>query len=355
MEILHKAKEEIKYSCVLGPDDNWNLYIKRFSHLDIYYSREYLQLFAKEQHGISEAIYYENDDGKVFYPYIKREIQIKEGYFDTITPYGYGGPVLEGKQTVMKEFYDCFKAYCLKQNIITETVCLHPLLNNVNDIKDVMPVDFLRKTTAVDLTLPLDDIRQNYSSNNRRNIRKAIREGVQVTVTNKKEDIIRFKELYDETMDRNNALSFYYFDKEYFFRQMEDTALSKSYLLTAKYNGKMISGILLIIGQEYAHCHLVASKTEFLHLRPNNLLFDYMIEFSKTAGAKALHLGGGYKDHDSLFRFKTLFSNNNNFDYYLGKNIIDQKIYDELSQAALAHSSAEKGERSFFPLYRKID
>ncbi|MGG3739585.1 GNAT family N-acetyltransferase, partial [Aeribacillus pallidus] len=94
------------------------------------------------------------------------------------------------------------------------------------------------------------------------------------------------------------------------------------------------------------------SKTEYLPLRPNNLLFDAMVELSKSLGLKALHLGGGYQENDSLFKFKSLFTNNNHFNYYIGKNILNDKIYHELSQSVMNHFSFNSSS-DFFPLYRR--
>lgn len=337
---------------LLGLNDNWDIFHEKFLKLDIYYSKEYVELFAKLQGGFPTAVFYRDHNGQVFYPFIKREVDIKKGYFDIITPYGYGGPVIEGDHSVIKPFYSLFRDYCLNNNIITETIGLHPLLKNNRFLKDVMPVDYIRKTIIVDLTLPIVEIRNNYSNNNKRNIRKAIKEGVTIQISNNKEGIEEFIDLYYETMDRNRASNFYYFNRSYFYGQMNSTKLSETYLLLAKYNDKTIGGILLIAGKEFAHYHLGASKTEYLHLRPNNLLFDSMIELSKKLKLKAIHLGGGYNDKDNLFKFKASFTNSPFLNYYLGKNIINEKIYTELTKSIKKVS--KRAISNFFPVYREL-
>ncbi|RFU64737.1 lipid II:glycine glycyltransferase FemX [Peribacillus glennii] len=335
----------------VSQNDDWNKLIEKFQDADIYHSKEYTNLFAKVEEGIPQAVYFENENGKVFYPFIKRKIDIKVGYFDIITAYGYGGPIYEGDKKVIKQFYDKFKDHCFQNNIVTETIGLHPLLKNAEDLKEIMIVDYIRKTTAVDLTLPLEDIRKSYKSNNRRNIRKSKKEGVKVFISNEKEDIEIFMELYYETMDRKNASSFYYFNKSYFYDQMEETVVGKPYLLLAKYNEEIIGGVIMLVGKQFAHYHLGASKTKYLALRPNNILFDAMVEYAKSLGLKSLHLGGGYIENDNLFKFKTSFTNNNNFDYFLGKNIINIKVYNELLQKIIKNQPAGIQD-SYFPLYR---
>jgi hypothetical protein len=336
----------------LGPNDDWSKFIENFPSLDIYYSQQYVNLLADVEEGIPEAVYFEDENGKVFYPFIKREIDLKKGYFDIVTPYGYGGPVIEGEKSVIKQFYTKFTVYCNDNNIITETVRLHPLLKNDEYLKDVMNVDYIRKTTAIDLTLPLEEIRNNYTTNNKRSIRKAKIEGVEIFVSNNKDDLDIFMNIYYETMNRNSASSYYYFSLAYFYRLMEQTTLSRPFLLFARHNDQIIGGVLLIIGKEFAHYHLGASKTEFLSLRPNNLLFDTMMEFSKSLGLKMLHLGGGYEENDSLFKFKSAFTNNNHYKYYIGKNIFNEEVYHELSGTVkknLLISSAS----NYFPAYRR--
>ncbi|GIN61997.1 hypothetical protein J27TS8_19900 [Robertmurraya siralis] len=333
---------------LLRSADDWSPFLARFSNLDVYYTKEYAELFAVIQNGTPNAIYFENENGKVFYSFIKRGIDgTGELYFDLITPYGYGGPLVEGDPTIIRSFYSLFTEYCLKQNIVSETVTLHPLLKNHEYIKEVMKTDYVRKTTAVDLSLSLDEIRSQYSKNAKRNIRKAVKNEVTISVANSKEEIDQFTNMYYETMDRHKASKFYYFDRSYFHKQLMDTNLSKSVLLLAWSHSEMIAGVLLLIGNQFAHYHLGASRAEFLSLRPNHLLFDAMIEYAKMCHSKFLHLGGGYLDEDELYRFKTSFTNKASFDYYLGKHIINEKKYSELTKPAIKSS-----EKSYFPAYR---
>ncbi|OJH19401.1 hypothetical protein BLX88_09465 [Bacillus obstructivus] len=332
-------------------NDNWNELIKRFQSLDIYYSQEYVSLSADIEKGEPEAFFLENEWGRLFYPYVKRKIDVNKNYYDIITPYGYGGPMYEGDKRILNQFYSEFKKYCIDHDIITETIRLHPLLNITDEVRKIIPVGFIRNTTAVDLREPLEKIKNNYSSSNKRNINKAIKEGVRAVVSNDKKDIEVFIELYYETMDRNKATPFYYFNKSYFCRLMEETELSKPYLLFAEKDGKKIAGLIVIMGKEFAHYHLGASKTEFLNYRPNNLLFDKMIELSKSMNLKALHLGGGYTDNDSLFKFKTSFTNNFNFEYYLGKHILNKSVYKDLSKV-VKNSLKTSSDNSYFPQYR---
>ncbi|GIN97383.1 N-acetyltransferase [Siminovitchia terrae] len=331
----------------------WNEVLMKFKDVDIYYTFEYGRLFAAKENGKLFAMYFEDKGTKIIYPFIRRKFEWnKEVVYDIVTPYGYGGPLLEGNKESMGQFYRHFEDYCKENNIITETIRFHPINKNYFICKKVMDIEYIRQTTAVDLTLPMEEIRKTYTSMNKRNIIKAKREGVFCYLAeNTPENIRIFIELYKETMDRNQADSYYYFDDNYFFEQMKNTSISKTYLIFAQYNGEIVAAVMVIIGTKYSHYHLGASKTKYFFVKPNNALFDYMIEFCKSKGSELLHLGGGYTDDDGLFKFKTSFTNNKNFDYYIGKKVYNPKKYNKILDDITGRFKVKK---NYFPAYRGL-
>lgn len=338
---------------IISQKNDWERVLNLFKNLDVYYSYEYGKLFERVDKGELLGAYFERGNDRLFYPFILRSINIFEGlYYDIVTPYGYGGPYVEGDKNIVGEFYKEFEQYCNEKRIITETIRFHPLLENHDYCKSVINLQYIRQTTAVNLEDSLINIRDEYTSMNKRNIKKAIKNNIRCFVAEKTlENINIFKELYEETMNRNKALDYYYFDQEFFINQLENTKISKSYLLFAEYDLEIIAGVIVLIGKNFAHYHLGASRTEYLKLRPNNLLFDFMIEFSKQKECSLLHLGGGYQENDGLFQFKTSFTNGNNYDYYIGKRIYNPKVYEELNR--LIEEKYEVNP-NYFPKYRGI-
>lgn len=336
---------------IIENEDSWNKALDQFENPDCYYSYIYGSLFARNERGTLHAAYYEDKVGKVFYPYIKRKIPlIKEDLYDIVTPYGYGGPLLEGGIEVVQDFNKEFRGYCKMNNIITETIRFHPLYENHLLFQNLMDINYIRKTTAVDLTSSIEEIRKNYSSMNKRNIKKAISLGLTChKVENNQENLKIFMDLYKETMDRNHAVSYYYFDEEYFLNQLKETDTSQTFLLFTKMNDEIIAGVLVLVGKEFSHYHLGASRTKYLEMKPNNLLFDYMIKFCKLQGSKLLHLGGGYSEDDGLFKFKTSFTNQNNFNYYIGKKIHDLEWYQKIIEGLKEQYILDE---NYFPAYR---
>ncbi|WP_010678079.1 lipid II:glycine glycyltransferase FemX [Bacillus timonensis] len=329
----------------------WNNILKSFQMVDSYYSYEYGKLFANIEKGKLLGAYYEENGSKIFYPFIVREIpNIHINAFDIVTPYGYGGPIVEGNPNIIKGFYEHLSDFCSSKNIITETIRFHPLYKNYRYGKDVMDIEYIRKTTAVDLTKPLEEIRLNYTSSNKRNIKKARNNNISCFIAEgTKENVDLFIEMYKETMNRNNANDFYYFGEQYFYEQIKETEISKTLLLFAKRENEVIAGTLVIVGTEFAHYHLGASKTKYLEYRPNNLLFDFMIEVCKSFGSKELHLGGGYQENDGLFKYKTSFTNNHNYDYFIGKKIHNLDKYEDVMEYLKKRYELKD---HYFPIYR---
>ncbi|MFJ8526932.1 lipid II:glycine glycyltransferase FemX [Bacillus sp. NPDC094106] len=340
---------------VVSTKSEWDESISYFDNLDIYYSKEYIDLFALQENGRGEALFYEDNDCKIFYPYIVRKIPFENyDYQDIVTAYGYGGPYLIGNKEKIKNFYKLFAEYCKDRNIVTETIRCHPLLSNHTYLEEVMDIRYIRKTTAVNLSNSYEEIFDHYTSSNKRNIKKAFKNGIVVEkATISKENIDIFASLYKETMDRNHAKEIYYFDMDYFYNQVNETSLYECYLLFAKYENQIIAGLMVLLGKksQFAHYHLGASKTDCLHLRPNNILFDYMVKFCLGKGAKFLHLGGGYSENDGLFKFKNSFTDNNHYGYYVGSKIYDEALYDNLCDVAAKLGSLNE---EFFPLYRSV-
>jgi len=335
----------------------WQEKLSTFENRDVYYDYNYASLFSKVEkaYGV-RAAYIESNNGKVIYPFILRKLDIELGnskdIFDIVTPYGYGGPLVEGSQKVKKEFREEFEKYCKRQNIITETIRFHPLLKNYEDWKNYLKVDYIRKTTAVNLTLPIEEVKKSFSKMNKRNIKKAHKNDLVAFEAKKtRENINIFIKMYEETMDKNDAINYYYFSHDYFNKQLLDSEFYRTKLLFVEYNNEVVAGLILLLGNKFAHYHLGASKKEMLNLRPNNLLFDYMIEVAKYEGCHILHLGGGYAEDDGLFKYKSSFTDNYNFDYYLGKKVFNKELYEEVNTQMEKEYELNS---TYFPKYRGI-
>ena len=108
---------------------------------DVYYNPDYCKLYEESENGVCETFEYSDENGCVVNVFIKRPVPwMIDGvqYFDIVTPYGYGGPLVihsTNKQKLIKAFLENWMEYCKKENIVCEFVRFHPLLQNYLDFK----------------------------------------------------------------------------------------------------------------------------------------------------------------------------------------------------------------------------
>jgi len=92
---------------------------------------------------------------------------------------------------------------------------------------------------------------------------------------------------------------------------------------------------------------------EYKSYRPNNMMLYQAALRYKTMGKKCFHLGGGYSGNDSLFKFKKGFNKNGLLDFYVGRKINNEDIYEKLVKEWKIKNKLRKDYNSdFFPLYR---
>jgi len=92
---------------------------------------------------------------------------------------------------------------------------------------------------------------------------------------------------------------------------------------------------------------------EYKSYRPNNMMLYQAALRYKTMGKKCFHLGGGYSGNDSLFKFKKGFNKNGLLDFYVGRKINNEDIYEKLvKEWKIKNGLGENFRFDFFPLYR---
>ena len=94
--------------------DAWDGIVKGFARYDVYYLSGYVKAFMIHGDGEPQLLHYEEDGLKAIYVYMKRKTAV-EGYYDNVTPYGYGGVLFEG-DTSDDKLLAFGKAYVDKMN-----------------------------------------------------------------------------------------------------------------------------------------------------------------------------------------------------------------------------------------------
>lgn len=310
--------------------DSWDFYLEQFEEekRDIYFEEVYVKRYATND---SEplCIVCKEEQNIVLMPFLRNKI---EEYYDFETPYGYGGPIANTDDKVwisaaLKEMQRYFE----KNNYVCGFVRFHPLLENALLCDEVIHVIFDRKTVFIN-TEPEEDViwKEQITSKNRNMIRKAEKNELSFNAEYNFESIDKFVKLYNATMQRLQADEFYYFDKKY-YDEIVELFEGKAFLGTVLLNEEMICGAIFFYDGPYGHYHLEGSNHIYSGLAANNYLLWNVAKELHKLDVKKFHLGGGYdsSQDNSLLKFKKSFTNNM-ADFYIGKWIFNQEVYDKI-------------------------
>lgn len=321
---------------------------------DIYFEKSYASLYEGIEKGKAELWELDCEYGKISYSFIKRPIPIDIGeqYFDIITPYGYGGPVVLETSNLEKlnlTFQSEFAKYCVDNLIVSEFARFHPIVGNAKDLEKVYQPIYMRQTVGTTIDRDGNTLQLEFNQTARKLTRKAERQGVTYRIVTGPEQLDDFLEIYYATMDRNKAESFYYFERSYFEACLE-TLKDRLLLIEVLFENKVIAACIYFVSGKVLHEHLMGSLTEYLSYSPVYVLKAAAIEWATKQGIQLIHYGGGLTnaEDDPLFLFKKKFTKETLFDFYIAKKIHQPKVYEKLCQL-----KGVSVDEPFFPAYRK--
>lgn len=330
----------------------WDNIVKSFPFHDVYYLSGYIMAFQIHGDGEPQLLFYEHDDLKAIYVYVKRKTVI-EGYYDSVTPYGYGGVLFEGNisNENLHKFWKSYLDTMHSEGIVDNFVRYHPVLANAGPMKQISNVIDLGKTIAVDLDSP-NTIWENFTSKNRNMIRKAEKNGIEIRHGKDLSLFADFKHIYNGTMDRDKANAYYYFEDE-FYQSIHRDLYNNYEMFYAVLDNQIIAMSIMIYANRQMHYHLSGSLAEYRHLAPTNMLLYKAALWGHEQGFKTFHLGGGVgSGEDNLYKFKAAFNRKSNYTFSIGKEIFNQQKYDELVAERMKRDEDLNINSSYFPLYR---
>ena len=335
----------------LEQSQKWDEVVESFLNYDVYYLSGYVKAFKIHGDGIPELFYYESDGLRAIYVYMKRVII--DGVCDTVTPYGYGGVLFDGDTSTanMEAFWKSYQVYMKEIGSISNFVRYHPVLVNAIAMKRVSNVIDLGKTIAMDLSSP-EIIWENIHSKNRNMIRKAEKNGIIIKHGKGMDLFDEFIQIYNATMEKDHAEKYYFF-KLPFYESIHYDLFDNYELFYAEYEGKIVAMSIMIFANGRLNYHLSGSDIEYRSLAPSNLLLYQAALWGCEQGMKTFHLGGGVgSGEDNLYKFKAAFNKNSNYQFSIGKEIFDQKMYNKLVELKHFFVPSFTGESGFFPKYR---
>lgn len=334
----------------------WDAVVRSFRDFDVYYLSGYVVAFEIHGDGEPYLFYYEGENLRGINVVMRRDIsrvacltgKIEENtWFDFSTPYGYGGWLIEGNGD-SSELFNCYQSWCQQNNVVSEFVRYHPVLENQKYSDSFYCVKSLGRTISMDLS-SLDNIWTNLTSKNRNMVRKAQKSGVMIYNGRYPEIFEKFQEIYNTTMDRDDAGDYYYFKPE-FFHSMMIGLNQEAQMFYAELGGKVIAASIMLAANGRLNYHLSGSLLEYQKLAPTNLLLYSAALWGSCNGCKTFHLGGGVGSReDSLYKFKSAFYRGEPCEFYIGCKVHIKEKYEGLVDM---RDKSQIKNSGFFPQYR---
>ncbi|MBW3624657.1 MAG: GNAT family N-acetyltransferase [Armatimonadetes bacterium] len=302
-------------------------------------------------------------EGSVLYPFMVRDLT-QEPYWpgdsppasDIVTPYGYGGPFFWGegdREAVAQEFWKAFSSWAEERRVVSEFVRFSLFEETL------LPYPGEREEKLQNVVRLLDrepeELWMDFEHKVRKNVKKARRSGVEIERDSTGQRLDAFMEIYNHTMDRRDASKGYYFPRSYFERIQRDLPGQFMYF-HAWHEGRLVSTELVLVSTENVYSFLGGTVSEAFDLRPNDLLKYEVILWARDAGKKRFVLGGGYEPGDGIFRYKLAFAPESVYPYFVGRRILEPRLYQTLVDTKKERMRSENREwhapPGFFPAYR---
>lgn len=326
---------------------DWRKVILQFDDVDICQTPEYHRIYSTRiLKSMSRLWVYDNGNDCFAYPFMMTPVFfnsfdneiIETPYFDISSTYGYSGPLTTSRdKAFVNEAWIHFDQWAKKEKIIADFTRFSVYTNAVNIAHPDMEVVHNRLVAISPLNGGEDQFFAGLPSKTRNMIRKAHKNNLEAVELDLDRHLNDFRDLYDSTMQRNDAPEFFAYDDNYYdlLTKLPEGELR---LFGVFHDERLISTAMAIIHQTNALYHLGASLNEYSYTGAGNLvLYKMSVELIKS-GVRFLNVGGGrtQSEDDPLLRFKK----NNALDvadYYIGKRIIDSQAYAEVKSLWTEH------------------
>lgn len=321
----------------------------------IYASFEYGRTVAEEEGGSWEMIH--STSGNWQLPLVLRQIP-QTPFMDATTPYGYGGLHMS-EDLSQSEAEACWREtteILREQGVVSLFLRFPPFLPHQSEraakLEGLTVLNASR--TFLVPTDAAETIWNGMCRSSRGKVRAAQKAGCSAEIVAASPPMINeARTLYEQTMHRVGAAQSYYFSDSY-YDNLSKLADKLHIARVVDSDGTCVAASFILSDAEFAHYHLSGSSGTISGVV--NLLLWSVFQWAMEQRLKAVHLGGGLTDGDSLFKFKASLGGNTET-FSLGRCILIKDAYETLV-ATRAHelgmSPDKLKEAHFFPAYRVV-
>jgi len=337
--------------------ETWRQLWQEWPDREVFANPDYVQLVAKPGEKAACAVY-KDEAGSVMFPLIirpiRREVWAEDSkeLFDLTTPYGYGGPFVQGRPYDAR-FWALFSQWARQRQLVSLYTRLTLFPEDILAFEGNMIV--VSHNVVRSLEPSIEQIWADYEHKVRKNVNKASRSGLTVNVDLTGDRLQEFLAIYHATMERRNADEYYFFSAEFFQKIVASMPGNFAFFYCDK-DGIAVSVELALVTESRIYSFLGGTLPDFFPLRPNDLLKHEMIVWAKSNGKKEFVLGGGQTEDDGIFRYKVAFATQGIVPYCIGTKVFDMANYDYLCQVRKRYEEKQGREwdvrPDYFPAYR---
>jgi hypothetical protein len=276
---------------------------------DVYLDPAYLQAMAAG--GEATVLVVEAGDGRLLVPLILRPVpaQLESDRLDGESPYGYAAARWSGDgEALWRQAATALAA----RGVVNVFLRNHPL----EPWPEMLSEPLRPLTRAPTAAIPLDEGRAaafagGTVANHRSQVNRARKLGFSAdcTVAPSAAALAVFRQLYEGTMARLGASSFYHFDDAH-WQHLEQLGSRLALVTVRDGEGRAHNQALFLAGPRFLHYHLSA-RIDDAHNAAGNLLFEAAADWAEALGlagkpGAAIHLGGGTSgaEEDPLLAYK---------------------------------------------------
>lgn len=258
-----------------------------------YHSRKWIELWCEynEGHITPEPIAVEFSDGKKAIIPMARKTAYR-GLISTLvsSPMGtYGGWIsndaLGGKHVqVLVEYLLSRDSLRWRINPFDINTPVFLATDTAADVSGAgMPNISMDYTHVVDTTAGFDAVEAAISKSNLRSIRRAFRFGIEVFEARSEKEWAGYFDIYSDALQRwgANATSNYRIN---FFEKMRKIGSPDVQLRLAIYKNRPIAGVVFLKSPRHISIWHAATRTDYLHLSPSNILVYFALEEACRTG-----------------------------------------------------------------------
>lgn len=210
----------------------------------------------------------------------------------------YGGFV--GRKEHIPQFLNLLSRWARKERIGRIQI-IDLSIKKRRDLPDFKCVESYRHVLELK-DKSADQIWKDYKDSLKRNIRMALNSHLRFENIESKDQVEQLYKLYLDSMKRKKALIRYPF--ELFCKIFDLLVPEFADMLFVKCHDQPVAGMVVIYSQQTAHYFHGGSDTDYLHLRPNDLLFHNAIRTATEKGKSYFDFMGSGKHMVNLVRFK---------------------------------------------------